>query len=83
MAFAWAFSSCGEQGPLSSCGWRASHCGGLSCCGGPALGHAGSVVEVPGLSFSAACGTFLDQGSNRGPLDRLGGFLSTAPSGKS
>ena len=30
---AWAFSSCSEQGLLSSCGARASHCGGFSCCG--------------------------------------------------
>ena len=27
-----AFSSCGEQGRLSSCGARASHCGGFSLC---------------------------------------------------
>ena len=27
-----AFSSYGEQGLLSSCGLRASHCGGFSCC---------------------------------------------------
>ena len=40
--------------------------------------HAGSVVEVQGLSFSAACGNFLDQGSNRGTLGRLGGFLSSS-----
>ena len=26
------FSSCGEQGPLSSCCMRASHCDGFSCC---------------------------------------------------
>ena len=28
-----AFSSYGDQGLLSSCGARASHCGGFSCCG--------------------------------------------------
>ena len=32
-----AFSSCGEQGLLSSCGAQASHCGGF-CCGAWALG---------------------------------------------
>ena len=32
------FSSCGEWGPLSSCGARASHCAGSSCCGAQALG---------------------------------------------
>ena len=33
-----ACSSCGELGPLSSCGVWASHCGGFSCCGAQALG---------------------------------------------
>ena len=28
-----AFCSYGDQGPLSSRGARASHCGGFSCCG--------------------------------------------------
>ena len=36
----WAFSSCDEQGLLSSCSAWASHCGGFSCCGARALGHA-------------------------------------------
>ena len=36
-----AFSSCSEWGLLSSCGVRASHCGGLSCCRAQALEHAG------------------------------------------
>ena len=27
-----AVSSCGEQGPLSSCDAQASHCSGFSCC---------------------------------------------------
>ena len=35
----WAFSSCGEQGLLSSFGARASHCSGFSCCRAQALGH--------------------------------------------
>ena len=42
--YTWAFSSCSKQGLLSSCGARASHCGGFSCCGAQALGHVGSVV---------------------------------------
>ena len=29
----WAFSSCGKQRLLSSCGVQASHCGGFSYCG--------------------------------------------------
>ena len=32
------FPSCGWPGLLSSCGVRASHCGGFSCCGAQALG---------------------------------------------
>ena len=38
------FSSCGEQGLLSSCGSQASHCGGFFCCGPQA-----SAVVTPGL----------------------------------
>ena len=37
----WGFSSCGEQGLLSSCSMWASHCGGFSCCGAWALGCMG------------------------------------------
>ena len=35
----WAFSSCGEQGLLSSCGAQASPCHGFSYCGDQALEH--------------------------------------------
>ena len=35
------FSSCGEPGLLPSCGARASHCGGFSCCRAQALGTVG------------------------------------------
>ena len=35
------FSSCSEQGLLSSCGAWASHCGGFSCCRAWALGYTG------------------------------------------
>ena len=41
------FSSCREQGPLSSCGARTSHCGGFSCCRALALGLVGSVAAAP------------------------------------
>ena len=37
----WAFSSCPEQRLLSSCGVRASRCGGFSCCEAQALGCVG------------------------------------------
>ena len=50
------FSSCGKQGPLSSCDTRVSHCDGFSCCRAQALEHMGSVVVADRLSCSAACG---------------------------
>ncbi|XP_070244028.1 zinc finger protein 793 isoform X4 [Bos mutus] len=34
-----AFSSCNEWGLPSSCGVRASHCSGFSCCGAQGLEH--------------------------------------------
>ena len=34
-----ALSSCGEQGLLSNCSVKASHCGGFSCCRAWVLGH--------------------------------------------
>ena len=51
---AWAFSSCGEWGLLFSCGARASHCGGFSCCGARALGVQASVVVACELSSCGA-----------------------------
>ena len=43
------FSSCSEQGLLSSCGVQAFHCRGFSCCGAQSLGIPASVVVAPGL----------------------------------
>ena len=43
----------------------------------------GSVVVAHGLSCSAVCGIFPDQGLNPCPLPMAGGFLTTAPPGKS
>ena len=61
------FSSCSEQGATLRCSaW--SHHGGFSCCGARALGSRASVVVAPGLSCSAACGIFPDQGTNLCPL---------------
>ena len=62
------FSSRDKQGPHSSCGAQTSDCGGFSCCGAWALGHAGSVVEAFGLSCLVACGIFPDRGWNLSPL---------------
>ena len=50
----WGFSSCGEQGLLSSCNVRASHSGGFSRCRVQTLGFQVSVVAVRGLSNCGA-----------------------------
>ena len=44
------------------CGAWASHCGGFSCCGTGGLGVRASLVVAHGLSCSAACEIFPDQG---------------------
>ena len=46
------------------------------------LWNTGSGAVVHGLSCSAACGIFLDQGSNPCPLHWHLGFLSTEPAGE-
>ena len=43
------FSSCTEQGLLSSCGARAFHHGGFFCCRAQALGTQASAVVVCGI----------------------------------
>ena len=48
---AWGFSSCSEQGLLSSCGAQASHCGGFSSCRAQALGCAAEC-------WLSSCGTW-------------------------
>ena len=53
-----------QAGAALCCGAWASYCGGFSCCGAQALGAWASVVVAHGLSCSAACGIFPDQGSN-------------------
>ena len=57
---------------------------GFSSCGSWAqwLWLTASGVVAQGLSCSAACGIFPDQGSNCAPV-MAGGFLTTAPPGKS
>ena len=42
------FSSCSEQGLLSGCGVRTSHCSGFSCHAARALGARALVVAAPG-----------------------------------
>ena len=53
-----------RAGATLRCGARASHCGGFACCRAQALGAQASEVVVHGLSCSAACGIFPDQGLN-------------------
>ena len=55
-----AFSSCSNEGLLSSCGERASHCSGFFCCGAQSPGCLGSAVMAHRLSCPMACGIFLD-----------------------
>ena len=88
------FSSCGEQGLLSSCGAWASHCGGFSCCGA-------RILECTGCSSCGpwalehrlnSCGTqsLLLQGMWDLPGSGIepvfpalaGRFFSTEPPGK-
>ena len=63
----WAFSGCGEQGLLSSCGAQTSHCGGFYCWGAQTLVLRFRVV-VHRLSYFKLCGIFLEQGLNPCPL---------------
>ena len=44
-----AFSGCSEQGLLSSCGARASHCSGSLCCGLSCPVACGVLVPRPGI----------------------------------
>ena len=52
------FSSFKEWGLLSSCGVKASHCGGFSCCGAGVWGTQASVVAAHSLSH---CGSRLER----------------------
>ena len=63
-----SFSSCGEQGLVSTCGAWASHCSGFSCYNVQALELVGSVVVVHRPSCPAEYGIFPDQGLNLHPL---------------
>ena len=78
--YTWAFSSCSEQGLLSSCGMRASHCGGFSCYGAQALGTSTSVtVARPYLLCSMW--DLPRPGIEPVPLALAGGLLATGPPG--
>ena len=77
-------------GATLHCGARASHCGGFSCCGARALGARASVVMARGLSSCGTrakllCGMWDLPGQGMKPVSPAlaGGFLTTAPPGKS
>ena len=59
------FSSCGEQGRLSSCGVWAFRCGGFSCCGTWALG-----LMIVGSLIATSDGSPLQDSSRDNPMDR-------------
>ena len=61
----WTFSSCGEQGLLSSCDKWASHCSGFFCCGARVPGLSGSTAIVHRLSCPEVCGIPAEQGWNQ------------------
>ena len=69
------FSTCSEQGPLSSCGVWASCCSGFSCCGAQALEPLGFTSCSPG----ACCGLqALELGLSWG-CDIVGAWLLCSP----
>ena len=88
------WSSCGEQGLLSSCSVRVSHCSGFSCCTAWVLGYVGlsscssqafstgSVVMVCGLSCSAGMWDFPGPGIELMSPALADVFSTTEPSGK-
>ena len=87
------FSSCEEQGLLSSRHVQASHCGGFSCCGAWARGAWTSIPAVHGVS-SCSSRALEHRLNSRGSQDFPGsgiepmspalaeGFLTTEPPGK-
>ena len=79
-----------RAGPTLCCSVRASHCSGFSCCGARALGARASVVVERRLSSCGAraqllCGMWdlLRPGIDPMSPALAGGFLTTAPPGKS
>ena len=85
------FSSCGEQGLLSSCSAWASHCGGFSCCGAQAVGYSGtwplgSRAQAQSLWFMGlvVCGTWDLPRPGIKPVSPAvpGRFFTTEPAGK-
>ena len=79
-----AFSSCGEQEPVSRCSAWASPYSDFSCCGAQSLGCGSSVVVAHGLSCPMACGILVPRLGIEPMSPALAGkFLTTGPPGKS
>ena len=79
-----AFSSCGEQGLLSSCGVQASRCSGFPCYKAWALGCAG--FSRRGTRAQSPCSMRDLPGPGMGPSvtpELAGGFLTCGPPGRS
>ena len=79
-----------RAGATPLCGARASHCSGFSCCGARALSVRASVVVADRLSSCGSRASLLRStwdllGPGIEPVSPAlaGGFLTTAPSGKS
>ena len=75
------FSSCGDQGLLSSCSALASHCGSFSCCGAQTLEHGlsscGAWAQLPHGMWE-----FPRQGIESVSPTVAGRFFTTKPPGK-
>ena len=89
----WAFSSCGEQGPLSSFGVWDSHCSGFSCCGAQALGTWAQQLQLWALEHRLSswgtqaqllCSMWDPSGPGFKPVSPalVGRFFTTEPPGK-
>ena len=79
----WAPSICAEQGLLSSCAARASHCGGFSCCRALALGCMDFSNHGTQALLLWSMWNLLGLGMEPMSPALAGEFLSSGPPGKS
>ena len=77
-----AFSSCGEQGLLSSCSAQASHHCGFSCCRAWGLGH-GLSSRSTRAKLLCSMWDLRRTGMEPKSPELAGRFLTTGPPGKS
>ena len=76
-----AFPSCRKQGLFSSCGARAPHCSGFSCCREQALQHRLSSCGT-GALMSCSLWDLPRPGIEPKSPALAGGFFTTEPPGK-